>query len=129
MLLGDRGADRRAEQVGIEEVADVGSAEEVVAQPPVLLNRQAEAAEAGLGPVEGHQHVVKAEEHRNLSQHRQAAQDRVEPVLALQFLHLDRHLLAILAVLLLQRLDLRLQLLHLPRGTDLADEGLIEQGA
>ena len=106
MLLGDRSPDRGAEQVGIEEVADVVGAEDIVAQRPVLLHRQTQPAEAGLRPVERHQNVVEAEEHRDLREHRQAAEDRVEAVLALKLLHLQRHPLAVFAVLLLQRFDL-----------------------
>ena len=50
-------------------------------------------------------------------------------MLALQFLHFLGHLLAVLAVLLLQRLDLGLQLLHLAGGSDLPDEGFVQQRA
>ena len=129
VLLDHRRAHRCAEQVRVQEVPDVGRAEHVVAQRPVLLHRQPQPADTGLGPVERHQHVIQPEEDRQLRQHRQTAQDRVEPVLLLQLLHLQRHPLAVLAVLLLQRLDLRLQLLHLPRGADLPDERLVQDRA
>ncbi len=129
MLLDHRRAQRSTEQVGVQEVPDVGRAEDVVAQRPVLLDGQPQPADPGLRPVERHQHVVEPEEHRHLREHRQAAQDRVEPVFLLQLLHLQRHPLAVLAVLLLQRLDLWLQLLHLAGGADLPDERLVEDRA
>ena len=83
--LDHRRAQRRAEQVRVQEVPDVGRAEDVVAQRPVLLDRQPQPAEAGLGPVERPQHVIQPEEHRHLRQHRQTAEDRVEPVLLWSF--------------------------------------------
>ena len=129
MLLDHRRAQRRTEQVRVQEVPDIGRAEHVVAQRPVLFHRQPQPADAGLRPVEGHQHVIEPEEHGQLGQHRQAAQNRVEPVLLLQLLHLQRHPLAVLAVLLLQRLDLRLQLLHLAGGADLPNERLVQDRA
>ena len=72
--------------------------------------------------------MVQPDEHRNLSQHGQTAEDRVEVVLALQLLDLQRHPLTILAVLLLQRLDLWLQFLHLARCPDLLDERPVQHG-
>ena len=50
----------------------------------------------------------------------------LNPVLLLELLHLQRHPLAVLAVLLLQGLDLWLQFLHLPGGPDLPDERLVQ---
>ena len=129
VLLGDRRADRRAEQIGVQEVPYVIGIEEVVAQRPVLLHGQAQSPEARLCPVEGHQDVIEPEEHRDLRQHWQAAQDRIEAVLALEFLHLQRHPLTVFAVLLLQRLDLGLQFLHLPGGAYLPDKRLIKKRA
>ena len=128
MFLGHRRADRRSEQVGVEEVPDVGRAEEIVRQRAVLLHRQPEPADPGLRPVEGHQHVVQTQEHRDLREHRQAAEDRVEVVLALQLLDLQRHPLPVLAVLLLQGFDLGLELLHLPGGPDLLHERPVQHG-
>ena len=72
--------------------------------------------------------MVKTQEHGDLGEHRETAQDRIEAVLPLQLLHLERHALAVLAVLLLQRLDLWLQFLHLPGGADLTHERLVQQG-
>ena len=46
----------------------------------------------------------------------------------LQLLDLQRHPLAVLAVLLLHSLDLGLQLLHFAGGPDLLHERLIEHG-
>ena len=71
--------------------------------------------------------MEQADEHRCLCKHRKAAHDRVEAVLFLQLLHLDSHPLLVLAVLLLQRFDLRLQFLHLPRRANLLDERLVQK--
>ena len=119
--------DRSAEQIRVQEVPDVRRAEHVVTRRPILDDRHLRLSETARRPVERTQHVIQPEEHRDLSKHRQTAQDRVEPVLALQLLHLERHALTVLAVLLLQRLDLWLQLLHLASGADLAHERLVEQ--
>ena len=127
MLLGDRRADGRAKEVGIQKVADVLGVEEIVTQRAVLLDRQTQPAEAGLGAVERHQNVIETEENRDLREHREAAQDWIKPVLALQLLHLQRHPLAVFAVLLLQRFDLWLQFLHLAGRPNLTNERLVEQ--
>ena len=111
----------------VKEVADVGRREHIVARRPVLRHCQMGLTEPARGPVERPQYVIQPEEHRDLGQHRQTTKDRVEAVLALEFLHLQRHPLAILAVLLLQRLDLRLEFLHLAGRADLADEWLVQQ--
>ena len=129
VLLSNRRTDRGAEQVRVEEVADIGHAEHIVAQRPVLLHRQTQPADARLSAVERHQDVVQPQEHRDLREHRQAAKDRVEAVFALKFLHLQRHPLAVLAVLFLQGFDLGLQFLHLAGGANLSDERLVQQGA
>ena len=71
------------------------------------------------------QHVIQAQEHRHLREHG-SSPGSVEPVFLLQLLHFQRHPLTVFAVLLLQRLDLRLQFLHLPGGTDLPDERLVQ---
>lgn len=71
--------------------------------------------------------MIEPKKHRNLRQHRQTSENGVEAVLALQLLHFERHPLTILAVFLLQGLDLWLQFLHLPGGANLAHERLVQQ--
>ena len=65
-----------------------------------------------------HDGVVKPEEDRNLDHHRQAAGHRIDAVLLIERHRLLRDALAIVAMLLLQLFDLRLQLLHRFRGSE-----------
>src|ERR1700730_3526889 len=107
-------------------MSDIRGGEDIVTQLAVALGRKPQLSDTSGRPVEAPQYVVQPEKHRDLRQHRQAAQDGIESVLALQLLHFQRHPLTVFAVLLLQRLDLRLQLLHLSGGTDLANERVVQ---
>ena len=59
------------------------------------------------------QHPVERDEHRDLHQDRQAAAQRVDLLLLVHLHHLDLQLLLVVRVLLLQRLQLRPDHLHL----------------
>ena len=71
--------------------------------------------------------MIQAEKHWDLSEHREASQDRIKAMLALKLLHFQRHPLAVFAIFLLQRFDLWLEFLHLASGPNLADKGFVKQ--
>ena len=127
--LNDVRRERHTEQPRVEEVLNLVDVEDVVAVRPCLLGRHAQLAEARAHPVERTQHVEQTDEHRDLRQHRQTSEQGIEPVLLLELLHLLGHLDPVFAVLLADRLHLRLDLLHLPRGADLLHKRLVEDRA
>ncbi len=71
--------------------------------------------------------AVDPEEDRDLDQHRQTPRHRVYPIGLVELHRLLRETRAVLAVLLLQLLDLRLQLLHRFAGADRLDRQRQEQ--
>ena len=116
----DRLAEVDAEQLGVDVRLDVVLAEEVV-----LGLRLARVRVVG----ERAEHPVQADEDRDLQQHRQAAAERVDPVLALELLHLLRLALLVVRVLLLDLLQFRRELLHFLHRPDLVHERLEHDAA
>ena len=81
----------------------------------------ANATGYGDGAVEGAQYVEQTNEHWNLHEYRQAAGHRTNAGFLVDLLHFLRGLGLIVAVLRTDFLHLRLDFLHLARGTNLAN--------
>jgi hypothetical protein len=98
--------DVRAEQLGVTELLSL-----LLGQHTARLTVRGEVEQA-----------EERQEDRHLQQDRQARGERVGPGLLVQSHRLLGETLAVMAVLLLQLLDLRLEQLHVPAGLDLLHE-------
>ena len=122
-----RGDHHRDVAVGVEEgVRERDDPEQLgVAELLGLLGGQDALRGAVRGVVE---QPEQREEDRHLQQDRQARGERVGPALLVELHRLLGETLPVVAVLLLQLLDLRLDQLHVAAGLDLLDEQRDQRG-